>query len=143
VIPVHIPPLREHPEDIRPLAEAFIRKHADRPGRRISDRAVEQLALYYWKGNIRELENTIERALALAEGDEIDAADLWFLKRPEALGEVVADSIVPAAVQQQLSLRELEDRYIQEILNLSGGSRKEAARVLGIDRRTLYRRTTD
>jgi DNA-binding NtrC family response regulator len=143
VIPIHIPPLREHPEDIRPLAEAFIRKHADRPGRRISDRAVEQLALYPWKGNIRELENTIERALALAEGDEIDASDLLFLKRPGSSSDVVADSIVPAAVQQQLTLRELEDRYIQEILHLSGGRKREAAQLLGIDRRTLYRRTTD
>jgi DNA-binding NtrC family response regulator len=142
VIPIHIPPLREHPEDIRPLAEAFIRKHADRPGRRISDDALEELKHHHWKGNIRELENTIERALALAEGDEIGVSDLQLLYQERPVSEVAADSLLPAALLQQLPLRELEDRYIEEILKLSGGNKIEAARVLGIDRRTLYRRTT-
>jgi DNA-binding NtrC family response regulator len=142
VIPIHIPPLREHPEDIRPLAEAFIRKHADRPGRRISDDALEELKHHHWKGNIRELENTIERALALAEGDEIGVSDLQLLYQERPVSEVAADSLLPAALLQQLPLRELEDQYIGEILKLSGGNRIEAARVLGIDRRTLYRRTT-
>jgi two-component system response regulator HydG len=142
VIPIHIPPLREHPEDIRPLVEAFIRKHADRPGRRISDDAIEQLRHHHWKGNIRELENTMERALALAEGDEIGVSDLQLLHSEPRSSEVAADSLLPAALLQQVPLRELEDRYIREILRLSGGNKIEAARVLGIDRRTLYRRTT-
>jgi DNA-binding NtrC family response regulator len=142
VIPIHIPPLREHPEDIRLLAEAFIRKHADRPGRRISDEALEELRHHHWKGNIRELENTIERALALTAADEIGVSDLQFLYQERPVSEVAADSLLPTALLQQLPLRELEDRYIEEILKLSGGNKIEAARVLGIDRRTLYRRTT-
>ena len=84
----------------------------------------------------------MERALALAEGDEIGVSDLQLLYSEPRSSDVAADSLLPAALLQQLPLRELEDRYIREILRLSGGNKIEAARVLGIDRRTLYRRTT-
>jgi len=77
VIPIHIPPLRERPEDIRPLAEALLVKHAgdDKP-RRLSPAALERLMSSPWEGNARELENVIERALALSDGDVIEADDL-------------------------------------------------------------------
>jgi DNA-binding NtrC family response regulator len=90
---------------------------------------------------VRELENAIERALALSDNDRLTASDFDFLDleaRP-----FVADSLLPGAVQQQLSLRQLEEHYIHEILELKEGDRAAAARVLGIDRRTLSRRLAD
>ena len=81
VIPIVIPPLRERPEDVAILAEAFLRKHADDRPRRLTPAAMERLQRCKWEGNARELENVIERALALSDGAEIGVADLPIEKR--------------------------------------------------------------
>src|SRR5262245_51576759 len=76
VIPIHIPPLRERPEDIAPLVRDFLRRHDESARRTLSQGALERLAACPWRGNARELENTIERALALCDHDVIEADDL-------------------------------------------------------------------
>jgi DNA-binding NtrC family response regulator len=140
VIPLHIPPLRERPEDLPVLAEAFVRRHAEGRRRYLTPEALERLASCRWKGNARELENAIERALALSDAEAIGPADLPL--GPAAPREHAAgvESVLRAAVEQQLSLRDLEERYTEEILKLTGGNKVQAARILGIDRKTLYRR---
>jgi DNA-binding NtrC family response regulator len=139
VIPVHIPPLRERPEDIPALAESFVRKHAEGRRRFLSPAALERLRTCTWRGNARELENVIERALALAEGDEIGPADLPLPASAEGT-EDSERAFVRACARRQLSLREVEDLYIDEVMATAGGNKVHAARVLGIDRKTLYRR---
>jgi DNA-binding NtrC family response regulator len=145
VIPVHIPPLRERPEDVPALVEAFLRRHDDSGRRSFSAAAMQRLATSPWRGNARELENTVERALALCESDVIDVDDLPVGVGPEAASPAAAPAVGTApllarAACDQLSLRELEERYIDEVLRATGGNKVQAARILGVDRKTLYRR---
>jgi DNA-binding NtrC family response regulator len=138
VIPIHIPPLRERPEDIAPLAEFLLRKHAEAgESRRLTPAALDVLARCRWEGNAREMENVIERALALAEKPEIGPEDLPL---PDGGGETAGASLLHEAASRQLTLHELGDRYIAEILRQTGGNKVRAAEILGINRRTLYRR---
>jgi two-component system response regulator AtoC len=141
VIPIEIPPLRDRPEDVPPLAEACLRRHADGRPLRLTPAAIECLKRGRWEGNARELENVIERAVALCDAPEIDADDLP-MPRETAGGEEAADGsvLVRQAVDRQLSLAELEDLYIDQILEHTHGNKVQAARILGINRRTLYRR---
>jgi two-component system response regulator PilR (NtrC family)/two-component system response regulator HydG len=142
VIPIHIPPLRERIEDIPLLAEAFLRKHADSEPRTISRQAIEQLCRQPWEGNARELENAIERALALSAHRELQFGD--FMLADEDGGARAEsgpkESVLARAVEGELTLRELGDLYIDRILEQTGGNKVQAARILGINRRTLYRR---
>jgi DNA-binding NtrC family response regulator len=93
-----------------------------------------------WKGNARELENVIERALALSDHDELQADDLPLDVAGGRGDAAITGAVLRHAAQNQLTLREVEDRYIDEILGLTGGNKVRAARILGIDRKTLYRR---
>jgi DNA-binding NtrC family response regulator len=142
VIPVHMAPLRERPEDVPPLAEAFLKKHAGPTPRSISHEAMLTLMHHPWEGNARELENMIERVLALSSNRLLEVSD--FPLGPEA-GSAAderrpEDSLLDEAVERRLTLRELGDLYIEKILELSRGNKVKAARILGINRRTLYRR---
>jgi transcriptional regulator with PAS, ATPase and Fis domain len=138
VIPIHISPLRERPEDVPPLVDAFLRKHADERRCTVSPAAMQRLCRHAWRGNGRELENVIERALALTENPEIGPEDLPFGRETSA-GDP-ADELLRSAARQGVCLRDLEDRYIDQILEFTGGNKVRAARILGIDRKTLYRR---
>jgi len=140
VIPIHIPPLRERPEDIRPLAEAMVARHSEPDAkRRLATAAIERLMACAWEGNARELENVVERALALCEGSVIEADDLPLGgEAPRAARG--GDALLRAALEQRLSLHELGDRYIEAVLKETGDNKVRAARILGINRRTLYRR---
>ena len=139
VIPIHVPPLRERPEDVPGLVAAFVRKHAGATRRALTQAALDRLAALPWRGNARELENLVVRALALSDAEEIGPADL-------PLGSAgVGESDDEAALLRQASgehrtLREVEERYIDQILKLTGGNKVRAAAILGIDRKTLYRR---
>jgi DNA-binding NtrC family response regulator len=140
VIPIHIPPLRERPEDIPALVEDFVRRHSDRP-RRFSAAAIARLEACPWRGNARELENLVERALALSDKEVIDVGDLPLEGTARASERDAEGPLGLAdAARRGLSMRELEDLYIDEVLALTGGKKGEAARLLGIDRKTLYRR---
>jgi DNA-binding NtrC family response regulator len=140
VIPIHMPPLRERPEDIPLLAEAFVRKHSGSDARGISRSALDRLTRCEWEGNARELENTIERSLALSSVRELHAEDLSLPDDGLACDRRPDDSLLDMSVDRRLTLRELGDLYIERILELCDGNKVQAAKILGINRRTLYRR---
>jgi len=139
VIPIHLPPLRERPDDIPALANAFVERHAGDEQRSLSPAAMQRLVSAEWKGNARELENVIERALALSDAVELQPADLPLDGGP-SVTRGTATAMVRSAASQRLSLREVESLYIDEVLSLTGGNKVQAARILGVDRKTLYRR---
>jgi two-component system response regulator AtoC len=141
VIPIHLPPLRDRTDDIPALAEAFLRKHDETGTHRLSPEAMERLLAQPLRGNARELENVIERAIALAEDDEIDADSLPFSTAPtEGSAPVSVEATIRTSAKRRLSLAELEELYIDEVLRTTGGNKVRAASILGIDRKTLYRR---
>jgi two-component system response regulator HydG len=140
VIHLHVPLLRERAFDVPLLVEHFLAKIAKKQSSVPLEIAPEALALltaYSWQGNVRELENTIERAVALARGVVLTIEDL-----PERIrsagGQTTA--ILAAAKSKRLTLGELEREYILEILREAGGNKSRAAEVLGLDRKTLYRK---
>ncbi len=140
VIPLHIPPLRDRPDDIPALVESFLQKHSDGGTRSVSPEAMEQLCAQPWKGNARELENVLERALALYDARELGVDELPLTSFEEAAASGSPDGLLRQAVARRMSLRDLEDAYIDRVLDLTGGNKVQAARILGIDRKTLYRR---
>ncbi|MDO9211401.1 MAG: sigma-54 dependent transcriptional regulator [Deltaproteobacteria bacterium] len=136
VVSIHLPPLRERLDDIPFLADHFLRKYAaenEKPVSRISAEVLDLLLRYQWPGNVRELENVIERALTLSPHSLILPEDL-----PRRL-RVEPSEISATSLPSQVSLTELEKIYIKKVLEETGGNKKRAADILGIDRRTLYR----
>jgi two-component system response regulator HydG len=138
VITIRVPPLRERHEDIRVLAQHFLRVYAAKNGRKLdgfSAEAVERLESYAWPGNVRELENLVERSVVLARKDRIDAEDLpeevMGVKRPprDAILELVGTP-----------LADIERRLLDETLRITGGNKTQAAKLLGIDVRTVARK---
>src|SRR5678816_113202 len=135
VISVRVPPLRERPEDILPLAAHFLEKHGKALGRTactLSVDAVAALRKYAWPGNVRELENAIERALVLGCDDAIWPEDL-----PESLRTRAVSAIAPS---QSRPLSDVEREHILRTLDTVRGNKTAAARLLGLDRKTLYRK---
>ena len=134
VITIQVPPLRERPEDLAPLVAHFIDKHGRRLGRpsaTVSLEVMDRLRGYGWPGNVRELENVIERALVLGRGEEIRLSDL-----PEAvLGPIRADEASGVRL-----LADTERDQIIKALSVTRGNKSAAARLLGLDRKTLYRK---
>jgi DNA-binding NtrC family response regulator len=129
VISIHVPPLRERREDIHLLAKEFIRRYSFEMNKepvRISSFALKLLEEYHWPGNVRELENVIERALVIGHGKEIIAEDLPF------------SSQEPAVESMPNSLKMMEKFHIKKILNKTGWNISKTARLLEIDRQTLY-----
>jgi two-component system response regulator HydG len=138
VITIRVPPLRERHEDIRLLAQHYLRVYAAKNGRTLdgfSNEALERLESYRWPGNVRELENLIERMVLLARKDRIDAEDLpeeiAGVKRPprDAILELVGTP-----------LADVEQRLLDETLRITGGNKTQAAKLLGIDVRTVARK---
>jgi two-component system response regulator AtoC len=133
VVPIHLPPLRKRNGDIPLLAEHFLRKHVQKSHREVkgfSPKAMKMLSDYSWPGNIRELEHTIERILILEDGEVIQPEHLpSFISQRQGEFQVFSDG--------ESSLEEVEKRYIQFILRRTKGKRQDAARILGINRKTL------
>jgi len=135
VIPVELPPLRERPEDVPLLVEHFVRKHAQRMGRRIdgvSPEALQGLRAYRWPGNVRELENAIERAVVLATGTVIDTASVSMLEPP-----VATPSGALPSVRLHENVEWAEQESVRRALRQSNGVKKDAAELLGISQRAL------
>jgi two-component system response regulator PilR (NtrC family)/two-component system response regulator HydG len=139
VIHIHIPPLRERPSDIPLLAEQFLasaaQEHPNAP-KRISAEAMALLTAYPWPGNARELRNAIQRAAVLAAGEELTPEDL----PPRIRKAVGLSGLVTGASQRRMSLRDLEREYVLEVLRQVDGNKTRAAEILGLDRKTLYRK---
>lgn len=138
VIPIHLPPLRERREDILPLARYFLAKWNAELGRRIigwTAEVEEYLLRHPWPGNVREVENTIERGVVLARGERIEMEDLLV----EAGAEAAASAEPSATGHLQAFLDQAAADRIRTVLKEARGARGDAARRLGIERTTLYR----
>ncbi|MBS3670100.1 MULTISPECIES: sigma-54-dependent transcriptional regulator [Halomonadaceae] len=156
---LRIPPLRERGTDIEHLVFALIDKHAEAQGKQIEQiepEALNNLLNYAYPGNVRELENAIMRAVTLSEDGSLSYKDLPERLReqstvetgsplvPTVSGEVLASGQMPTPPPIRWpSLEEVEKRYINKVLEATGGNKRRTAEVLGIARRTLYRRLED
>lgn len=137
VVRLHLPALRERPEDILPLASHLLNQAAERAEKQvegIAPDAARALLAHDWPGNVRELENVIERAVALCRSNRIEQGDL-----PSALLRPDPDDVAAAAARG-LTLAELEQSFILHVLEQEQGNKSRAAQRLGLDRKTLYRK---
>lgn len=137
VIRIGLPPLRERKEDIPVLASHFLRKYAALNNKQVTGftrEAMTELINASWPGNVRELENTVERAVTLCTAKWIDAADLSL--EPQTQVQEGFDN----RFSRFMTLKELEKEYINHVLSTIGGKKEEVAAILGIDRKTLYRK---
>jgi DNA-binding NtrC family response regulator len=138
VINVHLPPLRVRGNDVLQLAQSFVRQFAEKSGKRVSglsSPAAERLLGYSWPGNVRELQNVVERAVALTTFEQITVEDLPEKVRTPRPGETIM-----ASEEALIPLDEVERRHILRVLGAVGGHRTQAAKILGLDRKTLYRK---
>lgn len=150
VIPITIPPLRERTEDLIPLAEFFLKKYAlvnDTRAKVFSKSAIQYILENSWKGNVRELENTVERAVVLCSGTEILLENFIPLS---SIGLKLDVASLPDSTSENVfsfkcinalpSLDEVINKYINYAIFRNGGAKDKAAKDIGIDRKTLYRR---
>ncbi len=140
VLQIELPPLRARGGDVLLLAQHFLDHFAERSGRRVgalSSAVAEKLLAYAWPGNVRELQNCMERAVALARYEQISVEDL-----PEKIRNYQRSHVLLASdnPDELVSMDEVERRYALRVLEAVGGNKNMAARVLGWDRKTLYRR---
>ncbi len=140
VVTIEVPPLRARAGDVLLLAHHFLKRIAERTGKgvtSISPEASRKLLDYDWPGNVRELENGMERAVALARLSEISVDDLPAKIRDHQSTRLVIEGDDPSEL---VTMSEMERRYVRRVLEACRGNKTQAARVLGIDRRSLYRR---
>jgi len=133
VVPIKLPPLRDRTGDVPLLVDHFLKLHSQKRNgreRSVSKRSKDMLSAYSWPGNVRELEHTVERILILEDSDVIEPEHLpSFITQRQGEFQVFSD--------ESFSLEQLERRYIQFVLRRTKGKRQEAARILGINRKTL------
>lgn len=147
VIPIKIPPLRDRREDIIPLAEHFLRKFNLLNGTKITGftkNAKEFLLTSYWRGNVRELENSIERAVVLSVGSEIELSAFTLFEEP-AENDVIPEMDAKNAFvfrfgDEVKTLSEVEMKYVRFVYERNNHAKEVTAKALGIDRKTLYRK---
>ena len=135
VVPIDIPPLRQHKEDIPALARFFLERfsrEAHKPIHEITPEALKRLIDYHWPGNVRELENIIQRGVALSTGTMLDAADIYLDTQPSRRPGAAA-SVLP----ESMTLDQWEEEAIREALRRANGNKSQAARALGLSRNAL------
>jgi two-component system nitrogen regulation response regulator GlnG len=161
VVPIHVPPLRERPEDVEVLAQHFVQRYAEEltgEPHFLSEAALEHLSSYEWPGNVRELENAIKRALVLADSEVLAPEDFAFLAEAEARTgsaanlnleglltsevKVVLADPEPSEVYRQILAR-VERPLLETVLAYTDGNQIKAAALLGINRNTLRKKITD
>lgn len=138
VIDIELPPLRERKEDIPLLIQNFINRIGKEMKKEISGVAEEALKIllnYSWPGNIRELENVIQRAITLSQHETILPEDL-----PSSMTHDGDENLIEKGLREQYTIDRLEKEYILKILREVGGNKSKAAEILGLDRKTLYRK---
>jgi DNA-binding NtrC family response regulator len=143
VVRVEIPPLRERKEDIDPILDLTLSRLSQRSPRgalTLTHAARRWLSAQSWPGNVRELVNAVERAVALSDASTLDVDD--FLHAPPS-NPPPAPSLIDTAIHEHLSLAQLEQAYIVKVLETTGGNKGKAAKILGLDRRTLYRKVAE
>ncbi|MBD3674825.1 MAG: sigma 54-interacting transcriptional regulator [Planctomycetaceae bacterium] len=141
VVQINVPSLRERLEDIPLLANYFLARAASRTSQELktlSDDAIRTLMKYHWPGNIRELQNTVERTVILTRGQEIQAEDIQLsaLEMPKELLSVPE----PVVTNPEQSLEEIEQQHILSVLEETGWNKSKSAQILGIERSTLDRK---
>jgi DNA-binding NtrC family response regulator len=144
VVPISIPPLREHKEDIPYLADYFIERFARDAGKSITGitaAAQKMLMEFHWPGNVRELENIIERAVALTTASVLDVADIRLDNAPPTATASAGGADAPFPPEGQ-TLEQFEDEIIKEALHRANGNKSQAARLLGLSRNALRYRLT-
>lgn len=137
VVPVNIPPLRYRNEDIPILVQHFLEKYCvlnHLPMKKVSADALNKLVHARWEGNVRELENIIERLVILSRGLVIEEKDVQLSETGDT------EKFFGKIIESYPTIEDLEKRYIQYILNKTGGKKEKASQILGINRRTLYRK---
>jgi len=142
VVPIHLPPLRQRLSDIPQLANTFVREFAKENSKTvkgIETAAMELMLKYRWPGNVRELRTAVEHAVVLCRGDSIAPRDLPVSVRTP-VAEVVAQETREVLSSGRLTLKDAERQLLIHALGESGGNRTEAAKKLGISRRTLHRK---
>ncbi|MDH4035622.1 MAG: sigma 54-interacting transcriptional regulator, partial [candidate division Zixibacteria bacterium] len=138
VIPLHIPPLRERKEDIKLLTGHFINLYCSKLNctlKNVSETAVDLLKNYHWPGNVRELENMIEQSVLLVRSDTIEASDL-----PDKINTTPQMGVVQESQPSTPTLESIEKAYIHFVMSQTDGKKAKAAKILGIDTSTLYRK---
>ncbi len=138
VIDIELPPLRERKEDIPLLARHFVEKFSAETKKTVagvSEEALKILLNYPWPGNVRELENVIQRAITLAQSEMILPDDL-----PSSMFQEIKENVLGRGLREKYSIDQLEKEYIRKILIEVGGNKSKAAEILGLDRKTLYRK---
>jgi DNA-binding NtrC family response regulator len=138
VVPIDIPPLREHKEDIPDLVNHFLARFAadsEKEIEGITPAVLDALMEYHWPGNVRQLENSVERAVALSRGRVIDEKDIHLDTRQNKSGAAApsANQFLP----EGMTLEQLEDNMIREALRRANGNKSQAARLLGLSRNAL------
>jgi DNA-binding NtrC family response regulator len=140
VVTIDAPPLRSRGGDVLLLAMHFIQRIASRSGKQVTGLSVDAARMfleYDWPGNVRELENCLEHAVAMSRHNEITPNDLPAKIREHRTSRIVIEGNDP---DELMTLAQLENRYVHRVLAACGGNKTRAAKVLGIDRRSLYRR---
>lgn len=140
VLEIEVPPLRARGSDVLMLAQRFLQQAAKATNKTVTSiaaDAAQKLLGYHWPGNVRELQNAMERAVALARFEQITVDDL-----PERIRDYQTSHVLVAAnsPEELVPLEEVEKRYILRVLDAVSGQRAKAARILGMDRKTLYRK---
>ncbi len=138
VLPIQLPPLRQRKDDIPLLAEYFLNKYAainQSPAKSFSAQALQELISYPWNGNVRELENVVERLCVMSTHPVIESTGL-----ATSSDKSTSEDFFLSSTQDWPTLEELNKRYIDRVLEKTGGRKEKAAQILGINRRTLYRR---
>jgi len=143
VVNISVPPLRERPGDLMTLTAYFVQKIAARTGKpvaTVTEAAARKMVAYDWPGNVRELENCIERAMAIGRLNQITVDDLSDKIRERRQVETITAFGMPGEL---ITLDEIQRRYVRQVLAATNNNKTDAARILGIDRRSLYRRLHD
>ncbi len=140
VVPIHLPPLRQRSSDILILAQFFVKMFSQKSEaemKEITESVAQRLLDYQWPGNVRELRNAMERAVTLSEGTKLSIEDL-----PDSIRNYQSRTMVIASdkPEELRSLEEVEKRYILHVLDTVDGNRTVASKILGLDRKTLYRK---
>ena len=140
VIEIVAPPLRERGRDVLLLAQYFLEQSARAMSREVvglTASCAAKLTAYRWPGNVRELANVIERAVALTRSSRLSVDDL---PQHVRAGDSVHSATLASGMEELVPLEEVEHRYIRRVMAATGGNKTLAAQILGVDRRTLYRK---
>jgi Nif-specific regulatory protein len=150
VFPIHLPPLRERLEDIPLLAEQLLQRHGDLSAGRVTKIApsvISDMMNYHWRGNVRELENLLKRAIIKTEGDTITRLELPGSEAPNRSGDTDrlggTDLNTPFKEYLATITQDAEQKYLVRMLRLHKGNINHIARLMDVDRKTVYRKMAE